>query len=90
MLCEPIPASYLGAMSTTTPHLPRKHRAGRLLVMHTLARLLQLAGLVIPPLAMGAQLNESISTGRMLQFLLMAIGLFILGHTLQRYSGSGD
>ncbi len=58
--------------------------------MHTLARLLQLAGLVIPPLAMAAQLNETISTGRMLQFLMMAIGLFILGHTMQRYSGGGQ
>ena len=77
-------------MSATTPHLPRKHRAGRLLDMHTLARLLQLAGLVIPPLAMVAQLNESISTGRMLQFLMMAIGLFVLGHTLQRYSGGSE
>ena len=57
--------------------------------MHTLARLLQLAGLVIPPLAMGAQLNQTISTGRMLQFLIMAIGLFLLGYTLQRYSGGG-
>ncbi len=57
--------------------------------MHTLARLLQLAGLLIPPLAMGAQLNQTISTGRMLQFLMMAIGLFLLGYTLQRYSGGG-
>ncbi len=57
--------------------------------MHTLSRLLQLAGLVIPPLAMGAQLNQTISTGRMLQFLMMAIGLFLLGYTLQRYSGGG-
>lgn len=55
--------------------------------MHTVGRLLQFAGLVIPPLAMGAQLNESISAGRMLQFLLMAVGLFVLGYTLQRYSG---
>ena len=58
--------------------------------MHTLSRLLQLAGLVIPPLAMGAQLNQTISTARMLQFLMMAIGLFFLGYTLQRYSGGGD
>jgi hypothetical protein len=58
--------------------------------MHTLARLLQLVGLTIPPLAMGAQLNETISTGRMLQFLLMAVGLFVLGYTLQRYSGGAS
>jgi hypothetical protein len=55
--------------------------------MHTLSRLLQLAGLVIPPMAMAAQLSERISTGRMLQFLMMAMGLFLLGYTMQRYSG---
>jgi hypothetical protein len=55
--------------------------------MHTLARLLQLAGLVIPPLAMVAQLKNDISTGPMLQFLMLAMGLFLLGYTLQRYSG---
>ena len=55
--------------------------------MHTLARLLQLAGLTIPPLAMGAQLSDVISAGRMLQFLMMAVGLFVLGYTLQHYSG---
>jgi len=58
--------------------------------MHTLARLLQLVGLAIPPLAMGAQLSETISTGRMLQFLLMAVGLFVLGYTLQRYRGGAS
>ena len=56
--------------------------------MHSIARLLQLAGLTIPPLAMVAQLNQSISTGRMLQFLVMSIGLFLLGYTIQRHSGS--
>ena len=56
--------------------------------MHSIARLLQLAGLTIPPLAMVAQLNQSISTGRMLQFLVMAVGLFLLGYTIQRHSGS--
>ena len=56
--------------------------------MQSVARLLQLAGLTIPPLAMVAQLNQSISTGKMLQFLVMAVGLFLLGYTLQRYSGN--
>lgn len=77
-------------MPTATPPLPRKHCLGRLLDMRSLARLLQLAGLAIPPLVIGAQLSETISTGRMLQFLMMAIGLFVLGYTLQRYSGSGQ
>lgn len=56
--------------------------------MHTLARLLQFAGLAILPLAMAAQLSERISTGRMLQFLLVSVGIFVLGHTLQRYGGT--
>ena len=56
--------------------------------MQSIARLLQLAGLTIPPLAMVAQLNESISAGKMLQFLVMSVGLFLLGYTLQRYSGN--
>jgi len=58
--------------------------------MQTIARFLQLAGLAIPPLAMVAQLSENISTGRMLQFLLMAVGLFVLGYTLQRFRGSAS
>ena len=55
--------------------------------MHSLARLLQLAGLAIPPLAMVAQLNEQIKTGQMLQFLCVAVGVFVLGYALQRYGG---
>jgi hypothetical protein len=86
---DPGIASYPDRLPTTTPHLPRKLAEGRLPVMHTLARLLQLAGLVIPPLAMAAQLNENISTGPMLQFLMMAMGLFLLGYTLQRHIGDG-
>ena len=57
--------------------------------MYNIARLLQLAGLAIPPLAIVAQLNESISAGKMLQFLVMSIGLFLFGYTLQRYTGGG-
>ena len=83
-------ASYLVPMTPTTPALSIKRRPGSLPDMHTIARLLQLAGLAIPPLAMGAQLSETISTGRMLQFLIMAVGLFMLGYTIQRHSGGGQ
>ncbi len=55
--------------------------------MASLARLLQLAGLTVPPLAIIAELNHSISLGQMLGFLVMAICLFSLGHLLQRYAG---
>jgi hypothetical protein len=54
--------------------------------MHTIARLLQLAGLTIPPLAMIAQLMERIRAGQMLQFLVVSVGLFLTGYLLQRYS----
>ena len=56
--------------------------------MHAVARFLQLVGLAIPPLAMVAQLNGDISTGPMLQFLCMAVGVFVLGYALQRYGGT--
>jgi hypothetical protein len=65
-------------------HLQRPY-AGR--SMHAFARLLQLAGLTIPPLAMIAQLSDQISAGRMLQFLLFSVCLFGAGYLLQSYRG---
>lgn len=62
----------------------------RLLGMHTIARLLQLVGMAIAPLAMVAQLGGSISVGDMLKFLLLSVGIFVVGYTLQRYSGSSQ
>ena len=55
--------------------------------MYALARLLQLAGLTIPPLAILAQLSEAIKTGQMLQFLVAAICLFSIGYLMQQYTG---
>ena len=57
--------------------------------MQSIARLLQFVGLTIPPLAMIAQLGNHISAGKMLQFLLVSVGIFVLGYTMHRYSGSG-
>jgi hypothetical protein len=56
--------------------------------MYTLGRLLQMVGLAIPPLAIiseltGAQPNP----GLMLRFLVVAVGIFLVGYILQRYSG---
>jgi hypothetical protein len=56
--------------------------------MYALGRLLQLIGLTIPLLAIIAQLNQSISLGQMLRFLVVAIALFGSGYLLQTYSGS--
>ncbi len=58
--------------------------------MHLLARLLQLVGLAIPPLAMVAQLGEKISAGQMLQFLVVSVCLFGTGYLLQQYRGPQD
>ena len=60
--------------------------------MYTLARMLQMVGLTIPPLAILAQLTDpdNFGTGEMLKFLLMAVGIFLLGYLLQRFGGSGE
>jgi hypothetical protein len=55
--------------------------------MHAFARLLQVVGLTIPPLAMIAQLGHHISAGRMLQFLLFSVCVFVAGYLLQTYRG---
>lgn len=56
--------------------------------MAAIARLLQLAGLTIPLLAILAELNHSITLGQMLMFLVVSICLFSIGHLIERYSGS--
>ena len=55
--------------------------------MYTIARLLQMAGLAIPLLAIIAQLNEQITLSQMLGFLAVSMGIFALGYLLQRISG---
>jgi hypothetical protein len=68
-------------------HLFARERAGNVLGMFKLGRLLQLVALVILPLAMIAQLSGSISLGQMLQFLFAAVCMFMIGYLLQTYSG---
>ena len=58
--------------------------------MFKLGRMLQFVALVIPPLAIVAQLAESISLGQMLEFLFVSVGVFLMGYLLQRYSGSSS
>lgn len=57
--------------------------------MYSLARMLQMIGLAIPPLAILSQLADPdhFGTGEMLKFLLMAVGIFLLGYLLQRFGG---
>lgn len=54
--------------------------------MRALARLLQFAGLTIPPLAMVAQLLNQIKAWQMLQFLFVSVCLFSVGYLMQLYS----
>jgi hypothetical protein len=54
--------------------------------MYTLGRFLQIVGLIIPPLAIVAELNER-NPSLLLKFLFVAVGIFTLGYLLQRYSG---
>ncbi len=51
--------------------------------MYTVARCLQIVGLIIPPLAIMAQLEKSISVGQMLTFLVAALCVFYIGQLLQ-------
>lgn len=48
-----------------------------------LGRLLQIAGLVVPLLAIIAQLEGRISVGQMLTFLVAAMCLFWIGRLIQ-------
>jgi Ca2+/H+ antiporter len=57
--------------------------------MQALARMLQLAGLTIPPLAIIAQLGQHITAGQMLQFLVVSVCLFLTGYLLQQFRGAG-
>jgi len=68
-------------------HLPPPGVDGTVRAMYTLARLLQIVGLVIPPLAIIAQLGEHITQGQMLGFLVASICVFMIGQTLQRTTG---
>jgi hypothetical protein len=55
--------------------------------MYTVARFLQMVGLTIPILAIFAQLNQSITAGKMLGFLVASVLIFSIGYLLQRSIG---
>lgn len=49
---------------------------------------MQFVGLTIPPLAILAELaGREPNPGLLLKFLVVAVGIFLLGYLLQRYSG---
>lgn len=72
------------------PPLPRPPSAVNVLAMHYAARLLQIVGLIIPPLAIVAQLTNSIDLKQMLGFLVASVAVFTIGYLMQRYSGGGS
>jgi hypothetical protein len=55
--------------------------------MYTVARFLQIIGLTIPLVAVLAQLNQAITAGKMLGFLIASVLIFSIGQLLQRYTG---
>ena len=55
--------------------------------MKGIGKLLQIVGLAIPPLAIIAQLSESISQGQMLMFLVAAVSCFWIGRITEGYFG---
>jgi hypothetical protein len=58
--------------------------------MNSVARLLQIVGLTIPPLAIVAQLMNSIDLKQMLGFLVAAVAVFAIGYLMQHYRGGGS
>ena len=53
--------------------------------MHSLGKLLQLAGLVILPIASVLQLEGSISVGKMMKMLAVGVIAFAIGWILVTY-----
>jgi len=56
--------------------------------MKSLAKLLQMTGLIVPPLAIFAQLSHAISVKQMLLFLVAAVSAFLIGRLLEGYTQS--
>ncbi len=54
--------------------------------MPAIGKFLQLAGLIVPPVSIFAQLSELISTKEMLVFLVAAASAFCIGRIIEGYS----
>ena len=52
--------------------------------MAVVARLLQIVALIVPPLAIVAELNQRISLGHMLGFLVFSMCLFYFANVIQQ------
>jgi len=67
--------------------LPSADVAVNVRAMRAFARLLQLAGLTILPLALLAELGHRIDARQLLRFLIVGACLFTAGYLLQQYGG---
>ena len=56
-------------------------------MLYNLGRFLQLAGLLVLPIAMAGEIAESMSLGRMLTWACVGIVIFFAGWMLQQSSG---
>ena len=54
--------------------------------MALFGRLMQIVGLVVPPLAIILQLQNAITLGQMLTFLVAAVCAFWIGRIVEGYS----
>ena len=59
-------------------------------MLYNLGRFLQLAGLVILPIAMAGEVSEEMGLGRMLMWACVGIAVFMLGRFLQQSSGKSE
>jgi F0F1-type ATP synthase membrane subunit a len=56
------------------------------LSMASFGRLLQIVGLVFPPLSIVLQLQGNITAGQMLVILVMSVSLFMIGRIVEGYA----
>jgi hypothetical protein len=82
-----ISVSYVDHSAFAMTSLRRCPANATLQPMYTVARFLQMVGLTIPLLAIFAQLNQSITAGKMLGFLVASVLIFSIGYLLQRSLG---
>jgi len=54
--------------------------------MQAIGRMMQLAGLIVPPLSILAQLNGAISVRQMLMFLVASVCAFLIGRIIEGYA----
>lgn len=59
-------------------------------MLYNVGRFLQLAGLIILPIAMAGEAAESMTLGRMLMWACVGIIVFMIGRYLQSASGKEE